>query len=381
MRSYLGVGADYLLSKVSWVRCGTMISMLCIPNSLCVHSSQVSHVVQPILPLPQPHSVVRIFFTMKAFVFTVFLLLRTHASRADSVFGSSAIQKSEHCIQAAREAYDLLNKKETDVSTTNEIIAHLETLAEDGKYLKKSAEGFISELEAKEKELDKTLQQLQQEKQQLETSVIASKNEKANIEKDHSSKQSIFRDFENQLKRTQKELQDAENELHHAKKKLKKKKRGLFGKLKSALGKLVGHVTSAEKKVKRAKSNLDRRRSEIKSAQNAANAAEKAKKDVENKIKQQELKVQEIQKKADAKHKEIGSIKSSIVYLRDSTHFWELFIIAAENAEERTVALKRLVEMVSEAKDYDILREDGTITRAKSFIQAWEVFATDHLVK
>ena len=103
--------------------------------------------------------------------------------------------------------------------------------------------------------------------------------------------------------------------------------------------------------------------------------------DTEAKVRQHESRIQEIQQNVDAKHREIGSVKSSIVLLRESTNFWELFTIAAENAEERAVSLKRVVDIAAEVKEYDILREDGTITKAKSFLEAWGVFTTIHRIE
>lgn len=63
--------------------------------------------------------------------------------------------------------------------------------------------------------------------------------------------------------------------------------------------------------------------------------------------------------------------------VRKSVHFWELFVKAAEKAEERTATLKSIVDQAAEEKDYELLKADGTITRAKSFMEAWEFIATD----
>ncbi len=338
-----------------------------------------------LLPNNNNHSLIILFIKMKLAFTSLCLLVillswEVDVSGADTMMGDSALEKSKHCIEAAREAYDILVENGAP-DEAGSVIAHLETLAEDGKYLQKSAEGFLSKLLSQEEGLDQKMKQLQAEKQKLEMEIQASRREKESVEKNHSAKQSVLQDNEKQLQRVQQELQAAEDELHQAKKKAKKKKKGLFGKIKHGLGKLVGHVSSAEKKVKGAKKNLERRRSKLQSVQKAASGAKKALSDVQTKIKQHESKIQATQQQVDAKHKEIGSVKSSIVLLRKSTNFWELFVVAAENAEERTTALKRVVDQAAEQKDYEILREDGTITKAKSFIEAWGIIATDHRIQ
>ena len=213
--------------------------------------------------------------SLSLFVQFIFLL-RINISLTQGMMGDSALQKSKHCIQAARQAYDTLPKGEADAGATISVINHLETLAEDGKYLKRSAANYLGKLKSQEGDLDKTLQQLQKEKKQLENEMVAVRQNKANAEREHSAKLTVLQDIQNQLTGSQSELTNAENELQHAKKKLKKKKKKIWGKIKSALGKLVGHVSSAEKRVGRTKKTLERRRAEFNAAQNAANTARQA---------------------------------------------------------------------------------------------------------
>ena len=317
----------------------------------------------------------RIFFVM------LLVLLKMNVGLTDGIMGESALQKSEHCVQAARQAYAILSGGEADAAATVNVINHLETLAEDGKYLKRSAEHYLSKLETQEVDLDRMLQRLQNEKGGFEREMAAVMQTKGNAERDLSAKQAKLKDYQNQMETSQNEVTNAENELHHAKRKLKKKKKGILGKVKSALGKLVGHVGSAEKKVKSAKKTLARRQSEFTAAQSAANTAKQAFSKVEQNVRQHESRIQEVQQKVEAKHREIRSVKSSIVLLRESTHFWELFTVAAENAEERTASLQRIVDIAAEVREYDILKEDGTVTKTKSFLEAWVVFTTLHHIE
>ncbi len=287
------------------------------------------------------------------------------------------LERGKHCIEAARQAYDLL-KKEADHDTTMGVLSHLEVLIEDGQYLQRRATDILNKLLLQEKELDISFQKLLEEKKNYEMEIEALGKEKTNMDGTYSSKELVLNDNEKQVQRAQKELQDAENELQRAKKKAKKKKKGILGKIKSAFKKLVG---LGEKKVDKAKKNLERRRSELKSAQSVANNAKQALFAIQKKIDQYIEKIKNTQQLANQKHSEIGSVKSSIALLQKSSYFWELFVIAAQSAEKRTSNLKKIMDLASEEKDYELLSEDGTITRAKSFIEAWEIVATDRRIE
>ena len=301
--------------------------------------------------------------------------LKMAASGTD-MMGASVLERSKNCIKAAQEAYTQLQKGSDDASASG-IITHLETLLEDGKYLQKSTEGFLSKLAAQEQELDKKFQQLTKDKARLQMEVDSLKKEKSSVQGTYSAKQSVLMDNEKQLKTAQTEKKNAEDELNRAKKKAKKKKSGLFGKIRHGLNKLVGHVSGADKRVKTAKNNLARRQNELTAAKNAVTQTKQSLDAVQSQINQKEAKIRATKQEADKKHDEIGLVKKSIVFVEKSVHFWELFVVAARNAEERTTNLKKVVDLASEKMQYELLRADGTITRAKSFIEAWEMISTD----
>lgn len=283
------------------------------------------------------------------------------------------LKKSNHCIDTARKAYDLLQQKKAKKAEV--ITGHLEALIEDGKYLQESTKCFLKKLQSQEEDLDETLEQLQMEKGNLETEKGELLEKKASLESNLSSKSSILEDNDTRLKEAEKERKDAENELYRAKK--KKKKGGIFKKAK----RLVGLVDGAKKRVDRAKRNLARLDSELKVAQNAACSAKQAVAAVQTQIQQQDGKILAVQQQIDEKHAEIGSTKNSVVLLRKSASFWSFFVVAAENAEERTANLKQFVDQAAEKKDYELLREDGTVTKADSFLAAWAMVANDHRIQ
>lgn len=304
---------------------------------------------------------------------TIFLLVILLGSNRGDGLSTSLIDMSKHCIQAASEAYDLLVKKAPDEETAGAVTAHLESLIEDGKYLKKSAEGYLEDFMSQEENFQKSLQQLQGDKKALENEIEKSKQDMIGKEKTYSSKEAILRDNQQQLQQAQRDLTNADNEYQRARKKAKKKKKGLFGKVK----KFLGLTKDAENKAKRARHNLDRKRAELNSAEGAFSAAKQSLSEVQNKIKQIETKIQGIQLQVDQKHREIGSVKSSIVLLRKSTSIWEEFVEAAGSAEKRTKLLKSVVDHATKTEEYEILRKDGTVTKATSFIEAWAIIAAN----
>jgi chromosome segregation ATPase len=310
-------------------------------------------------------------------VLLVLVFLHSDVARSDNIIGTSVLQRGKDCIQVAREAYELIKDEADDADTTSEVITHLEALTEDARHLQRSAEQFLSNFVSEEEDLATQLQLLQTEKNKFEIEIEASKREKGVIESRRSAKESVLRDNEHRLQQAQKEWQDAENELHRAKKKLKKKSKGIFGKIKKAFGMLDKH----KKKVKRAQSNLDRQKSEFKSAQAVTDKAQQELSTVKDKIQQQDQNIQATQQQVNIIHDKIGVVRNSISLLRKSVHFWKLFVVASERAEGRTEALKTLFNQATEEGDYELLKEDGTITRANSFIEAWDMIASDHRIQ
>ncbi len=308
------------------------------------------------------------------------VLLAVDVPTARSSVGESALQKSKHCVEAAREAYQLLAQGDAGASTASAVISHLEALAEDAKYLKLNSNNYLTEQETKLESSMKTLDDFQAQKIQLEKEKTSASQNKDNALRDQSAKLAILQDNQNKVTQLQQEMTNAENDLRYAKKKLKKKKKG-WGRIKHALGKLVGHVSGAEKRLKSARNNLDRRRAELNAAQAAANAAQQALSNSEEKLRQYQLKVQEIQQKIDAKQVEIKNMKVSLVLLQESVNFWQLFIVATVSVEDRTSSLKQIIDIIDQEKEYFILQQDGTLTKAKSFMEAWEFFTSIHQIE
>lgn len=288
--------------------------------------------------------------------------------------GKSALEKSEYCIKTAREAYNILTKESKDEAAIGIVVANLKALKEDGKFLKKSANDVLNKLVSQEGSLNETLQQIQREKQQFEAAVAAANEEKAGAERTLAANQAIVDSSKRHLETAQSEVASAEAEYQRAHHKAKKKKK----KLRAKVGRAVGHRTHAEGRANAAKHNLQRRQAEMQSAQKAVTDTTKTLLDIQSRIQQNEQKIRETQQQADAKHKEIGSVKNSIALLRESTNFWEIFIEVTENARERTASLKRFVELAAAKNNYEILKGDGSVAKATSFLDAWETVASGY---
>lgn len=267
-----------------------------------------------------------------------------------------------HCFELIKEAYNHLVKEEANDEVASGIIADLESSVEYGKYLKRIAEDYLEELILQEINFHKTLEQLQENK-------IAIEDDTRKLKQDMAVKEMTYSSNEINLKLNKEKLQEAENEFTDAKRK--------FNTPKVTRGRYYGKVSpKLEKKMKTAKKNLDKQKTKVKSLENATSVAKWALSEAQNKIEELEAKIQAIQKQMDQKQKETDSVESSIVLLRESSFIWEEFVVAAGNPEERGRALKSVHDHIAMKKDYKILREDGTVTKTNSFVNAWAIIAT-----
>ena len=314
---------------------------------------------------------------------TIFLLLSTLVFlwKADSsmaeIMGTSILERSTDCIKAATVAYDLLQKKGADQATAKSVIEHLEALIEDGKFLLRSAEGFLQKLKFQSNDLDKTMQQLQTEKEELEREKEALTRRKESEERSHSSKNAVFRDNQSQQETAKKEKEDAKNQLQRAERERDDQCDGLFEGLVCDIADLVGHTSGAKRRLEEAERRFDRVQSELNAAQKAASSAKQTVAALQTNIQHYEASIRAKEQQINKKHAEISSVKGSILLLQKSVNFWRGFVVAAENAGERAAALKEVVDQAMEEGDYQLLREDGTVTKTKSFVEAWAMIAND----
>ena len=62
----------------------------------------------------------------------------------------------------------------------------------------------------------------------------------------------------------------------------------------------------------------------------------------------------------------------SIGFQLRAAHLWDMFTRAAAHATGRTEHLKRVVDIANARENLKILKSNGTVTIATSFLEAWD---------
>ena len=85
-----------------------------------------------------------------------------------------------------------------------------------------------------------------------------------------------------------------------------------------------------------------------------------------------EANITENQNRADQLHASLGTTKNSIAFQLKAAHLWDMFTRAAADATGRTEHLKQVVDLAVARENLKILKSNGTVTIATSFLEAWE---------
>ena len=298
------------------------------------------------------------------------------------------IAKGKLCIQTARDAYNSITAG-SDAATTP-IVQQLEALQENGNFLTQNAKQRMIALNEEENDLQQKMASIQQEKQHFLKIVDQLKQSKDNVEKELEQLEIKVATSEKDLMQAQKVVQDAEGALSSAQHRARRKKRrgkllgGVVGGLVAGpIGVVVGAAgggaishEQAKGRVDAAKSTLSRRRNERDSAKRSLDTTRDKLPPILQQITEYEAKIEENEVISGQKHEEIGAVKKSIVFVKESVNFWEDFLLAAQYAENRTERLKSIVQKAEEMVNLTILKADGTIMVAISFVDAWEALVT-----
>lgn len=306
------------------------------------------------------------------------------------------VAKGRVCIQTAKDAYNAIAAASNAVATPT--LQKLEALQENGKHLIESAKQAKDGLEKEEDSLQQKMAGLQQEKQQLLTIVDQLRQSKTKVEEELKQHETKVRQLEQDLVQAQQEVQNAEGALnsahHHVRR--KKKKGGWLGGIGGAalgfvvagpVGAVVGagagataggaiSADAAQRRVDQARSTLSRRTAEKDAAMRNVESTKQKLPSILQEIAGYEAKINQNQVISDQKHKEIGVVKKSVAFVMESIEFWEIFLLAAQHATSRTERLKSIVQKAEKTVNLSILKTDGTITVARSFVDAWEALAT-----
>ena len=306
------------------------------------------------------------------------------ASKLNFSNNYALVVEGQKCIEAAQTVFNLITtQKEADVA-----VNRLSMLKETGRSLQDFAEDNKRELLSKEKQLNNELATLESQKYSYESAVSRLTDEKRRAEGRLYSQRRLLADAEAELRRAEESLDHAKRELRRAKEKEKAAMTtsvvtgvvvGLFtfGVGGAAVGGALGAGVAAlinelEGKVKRAQSNIQCKRADIDRANGEIRSTSSTLSNIEREITNNRSLIASNKKRISNIHDKITSVVNSIAFQKEAADFWKMFTEATERATERTERLRRIVDKAAKKKNFKILRSDGTITIAKTFVEAWE---------
>ena len=92
----------------------------------------------------------------------------------------------------------------------------------------------------------------------------------------------------------------------------------------------------------------------------------------EEEIRNLDMKVEEQARICKEKQIEKEGIHIAISFLQEAQHFWNRLSDALQDRTDQTHRLHQLLDKAEERKDWNFLQKQGTRTKVRSFIEAWE---------
>ena len=305
-----------------------------------------------------------------------------HVEGTDSV--AVMVAKGQECIKAAQTALNLIMTQ----GDTENAIKQLSLLLDDGRSLQDFAEESKKKLELKEKELKNKMTTLESQRSSYESNTSRLNFEKNQAETRLSTQHRLLTEAKNELRCAEKSLNDARSELRRAKEKEKAAMTtsvvtgvvvGLFtfGVGGAAVGGALGAgiaalINELEGKVERAESNIQNRKANVGQANNEIESISSSLRNIECEIGNYRSWISNNERQMKDVHNEITSVLDSIAFQKEVVEFWKKFTEVAERATERTELLKWIVNRAAKKENLQILRSDGTIVIAITFMDAWE---------
>ena len=131
-------------------------------------------------------------------------------------------------------------------------------------------------------------------------------------------------------------------------------------------------VDDAKEEVKRIERQIASAQSSISSLEGEVSRAESAVSSLQSEVSNHKTMLAGTQTKVQKVHESITKVLKSLEFHDRDVEFWQVFGKACVHATEWTQRLWGIVEMAAAEEDWKIMRADGTIIIAKSFIEAWE---------
>lgn len=297
---------------------------------------------------------------------------------------SSVVAKGQFCIETARTAYDLIYTK----SDAKEAEKQLSLLQDSGKYLQQIAEERSQNMAETERRLKKENSELESQKQCYDSTISRLTNDKYSAQCRLNSQRRALEENKNELHKAESQWIDAHDELDQAREKehivqtvsvvggiaLGLVTFGIGGFVAgAAVGAGVGAlINELEGKEGRAQRAVQRKKTDIERVQAEISVTETALSNLRSEINAHARRLADNQTRLQKVHDEVTRVLKAIAFQKRAVEFWQLFTQACGNATERTQRLKTIVARAAEKENVRVLRSDGVITIAETFVDAWE---------
>jgi chromosome segregation ATPase len=294
------------------------------------------------------------------------------------------VLKGQACIVAARSAYDLIYTQKN----MGKAAECLSALREDAVELQGVAEKNKESSATKERELEEEIDRLTKEKDGYDLTVSRLNEERRNEEYRLSQQRQTLSNAESDLCDARSMLADAEADLRRAREKEAATMTtavttglvvGLFtfgiGGVIAGAGVGAGIaalINEIEGRVDKAKSRIRSRESDVSSAQNAISSTQQSLSNIQCRISDYNGRITTNERRMMELHKKISENKPSLAVHRQALELWGLLAQASENAAGSTKRLGEILQKADKKQNMKIVRSNGTVTIAKSFVEAWE---------
>jgi len=294
------------------------------------------------------------------------------------------VLKGQRCFAAVKKAHNLISS-EGDVNKAKEI---LENVKEDGELLQEDAKETQGKLAKEAEEMRNEIEQLENEEQRFKLEVSSLASRKASAERNLQSNERSLTQKRSQLAEEEKRLSDAEWDLKKAKEKEAKVAAAAvaggilvgaftFGVGGILAGAAVGGTTAAiinniEGRCRDARREIRRWKSDIDSTEGSIHSCRDSIRQYERDIQSYRQRLSDNERAAATTHNKITVLVKSKEFCDTSHDFWTEFTALSKTATEKTDRLEKLVGKVVERGNFKVLRANGTVVLATSFVEAWE---------
>ena len=294
------------------------------------------------------------------------------------------IARGQRCFAAVKMAHDLIGSK-GGVDRAKELLANVK---EDGEFLQENAKETQEKLVREAKELRAEIERLEREEQRFRLEVSSLTSKKSTTERNLQSDERSLSQKQSQLAEEERRLSDAEWDLKKAKEKEKEiavasvvggtlvglVTFGVGGLLAGAAigGSTAAIVNNIEGRCRDARRVVSRWKSDVGSTESSIRSYRNSISQYERDIQSYRQRLRDNEQAAVAAHEKTSVLMKSKTFCDTSHDFWTEFTALSKTATEKTDRLEKLVGRVLERGNFRVLRANGTVVLANTFVEAWE---------